>query len=258
MEDGFFQSSYISKMNTFLLIRITFEGKKSVLARIIMEFPISKVLSRVKKAVRGFRVPSVMVISQKNDPFAVLVSCIISLRTRDEVTEPASARLFKLAKTPAQLMKLSNAKIEKAIYPAAFFRNKAQSLKELCKDLVENYDEKVPDKLEELLKLKGVGRKTANLTLTLGHDKPGICVDIHVHRISNRWGYVKTKTPDVTEMVLREKLPRRYWKGYNDLLVTFGQNICKPVSPFCASCAIAGNCPKVGVTTTRRGPTSNS
>ena len=253
MGDGFFKNSYISKINAFLLIRIAFEGKKSVSERIIMEFPISKVLPKVKKAVRGFRTPSVTVIGQKNDPFAVLVSCIISLRTRDEVTEPASARLFKLAKNPAQLMKLSNAKIEKTIYPAAFFRNKTQSLKELCKDLVENYDGQVPNKLEELLKLKGVGRKTANLTLILGHDKLGICVDIHVHRISNRWGYVKTKNPDETEMVLREKLPRFYWKGYNDLLVTFGQNICKPVSPFCGSCTIADTCPKVGVTTTRRG-----
>ena len=212
---------------------------------------ISLVLSGVKKAVRGFRTPSVTVISQKSDPFGVLVSCIISLRTRDEVTEPASARLFKLAKTPAQINNLSNAKIEKAIYPAAFFRNKAQSLKEICRDLVENYAGKVPDNLGELLKLKGVGRKTANLTLILGHNKPGICVDIHVHRISNRWGYVKTKSPDETEMILRNKLPHRYWKGYNDLLVTFGQNICKPISPFCGSCAIADSCPKIGVTTTR-------
>ena len=216
-----------------------------------MEFVISQVLSGVKKAVRGFRTPSVTIISQKSDPFGVLVSCIISLRTRDEVTELASARLFKLAKTPAQLNNLSNAKIEKAIYPAAFFRNKAQSLKEMCRDLVENYEGKIPDNLDELLKLKGVGRKTANLTLILGHNKPGICVDIHVHRISNRWGYVKTKSPDETEMILRNKLPQRYWKGYNDLLVTFGQNICKPISPFCGSCAIADSCPKIGVTTTR-------
>ena len=215
------------------------------------EFPISQALTKVKKAVRGFRTPSVTVISQKNDPFAVLVSCIISLRTRDEVTEPASARLLKLAKSPAQLIKLSKSKIEKAIYPAAFYRNKTQSLRELCKDLVDNFEGKVPDKLEELLKLKGVGRKTANLTLILGHNKPGICVDIHVHRISNRWGYVKTKSPDESEMVLREKLPRRYWKGYNDLLVTFGQNICKPVSPFCGSCSLAEICPKTGVTSRR-------
>ena len=212
-----------------------------------MGFPVSEVLAKVKKAVRGCRIPSVTVISQKNDPFAVLVSCIISLRTRDEVTDPASARLLKLAKTPAQLMKLSNAKLEQAIYPAAFFRNKSQSIKELCKDLVDNYEGRVPDKLEELLKLKGVGRKTANLTLILGHNKPGICVDIHVHRISNRWGYVKTKSPNETEMALRDKLPKCYWKGYNDLLVTFGQNICKPVSPFCGSCPIAGICPKIDV-----------
>ena len=212
-----------------------------------MGFPVSEVLAKVKKAVQGCRAPSLTVISQKNDPFAVLVSCIISLRTRDEVTYPASARLLKLAKTPAQLIKLSNAKLEQAIYPAAFFRNKSQSIKELCKDLVDNYEGRVPDKLEELLKLKGVGRKTANLTLILGYNKPGICVDIHVHRISNRWGYVKTKSPNETEMALRDKLPKCYWKGYNDLLVTFGQNICKPVSPFCGSCPIAEICPKIDV-----------
>ena len=210
-------------------------------------FNIADGLRKVKKAVRKFRTPSVTVIAKKNDPFAVLVSCIISLRTRDEVTEMASARLFSLAKLPAELLELSNAKIEKAIYPAAFYRNKTKSLKELCQVLVKEYYGKVPDKLEELLKLKGVGRKTANLTLILGHNKLGICVDIHVHRISNRWGYVKTKSPDETEMVLREILPKRFWKGYNDLLVSFGQNLCKPVSPFCGSCPIEDQCPKIGV-----------
>ena len=211
------------------------------------EFNIVEGLKKLKKAVRKFRTPSVTVIAKKNDPFAVLVSCIISLRTRDEVTELASARLFTLAKLPAELLELSNAKIEKAIYPAAFYRNKTKSLKDLCQVLVKEYSGKVPDKLEELLKLKGVGRKTANLTLILGHNKPGICVDIHVHRISNRWGYVKTKSPDETEMVLREILPKRFWKGYNDLLVSFGQNLCKPVSPFCSSCPIEDQCPKIGV-----------
>ena len=210
-------------------------------------FNIADGLRKVKKAVRKFRTPSVTVIAKKNDPFAVLVSCIISLRTRDEVTEMASARLFSLAKLPAELLELSNAKIEKAIYPAAFYRNKTKSLKELCQVLVKEYYGKVPDKLEELLKLKGVGRKTANLTLILGHNKLGICVDIHVHRISNRWGYVKTKSPDETEMVLREILPKRFWKGYNDWLVSFGQNLCKPVSPFCGSCPIEDQCPKIGV-----------
>ena len=211
------------------------------------EFNIVEGLKKLKKAVRKFRTPSVTLIAKKNDPFAVLVSCIISLRTRDEVTELASARLFTLAKLPAELLELSNAKIEKAIYPAAFYRNKTKSLKELCQVLVKEYSGQVPNKLEELLKLKGVGRKTANLTMILGHNKPGICVDIHVHRISNRWGYVKTKSPDETEMVLREILPKRFWKGYNDLLVSFGQNLCKPVSPFCGSCPVEYQCPKIGV-----------
>ena len=215
------------------------------------EFNIVEGLKKLKKAVRKFRTPSVTVIAKKNDPFAVLVSCIISLRTRDEVTELASARLFTLVKLPAELLELSNAKIEKAIYPAAFYRNKTKSLKELCQVLVKEYSGKVPDQLEELLKLKGVGRKTANLTLILGHNKPGICVDIHVHRISNRWGYVKTKSPDETEMVLREILPKRFWKGYNDLLVSFGQNLCKPVSPFCGSCPVEYQCPKIGVNRSR-------
>ena len=215
------------------------------------EFNIVEGLKKLKKAVRKFRTPSVTVIAKKNDPFAVLASCIISLRTRDEVTELASARLFTLAKLPAELLELSNAKIEKAIYPAAFYRNKTKSLKELCQVLVKEYFGNVPDKLEELLKLNGVGRKTANLTLILGHNKPGICVDIHVHRISNRWGYVKTKSPDETEMVLREILPKRFWKGFNDLLVSFGQNLCKPVSPFCSSCPIEDQCPKIGVNRSR-------
>ena len=215
------------------------------------EFNIVEGLKKLKKAVRKFRTPSVTLIAKKNDPFAVLVSCIISLRTRDEVTELASARLFTLAKLPAELLELSNAKIEKAIYPAAFYRNKTKSLKELCQVLVKEYSGKVPDKLEQLLKLKGVGRKTANLTLILGHNKPGICVDIHVHRISNRWGYVKTKSPNETEMVLREILPKRFWKGYNDLLVSFGQNLCKPVSPFCSSCPVEDQCPKIGVNRSR-------
>ena len=215
------------------------------------EFNIVEGLKILKKAVRKFRTPSVTVIAKKNDPFAVLVSCIISLRTRDEVTELASTRLFALAKLPAELLELSNAKIEKAIYPAAFYRNKTKSLKELCQVLVKEYSGKVPDKLEQLLKLKGGGRKTANLTLILGHNKPGICVDIHVHRISNRWGYVKTKSPNETEMVLREILPKRFWKGYNDLLVSFGQNLCKPVSPFCSSCPVEDQCPKIGVNRSR-------
>lgn len=210
-------------------------------------FNIAGAVKELKKAVKGFRAPSVTVIAKKNGPFAVLISCIISLRTRDEVTGPASARLFALAKSPAELANLSTAKIEKAIYPAAFFHNKAKSMKEMCNALVKEYSGKVPDTLEDLLRLKGVGRKTANLTLILGHGKPGICVDTHVHRICNRWGYVKTKSPEETEMALREILPKRFWKCFNDLLVAFGQNLCRPVSPFCSSCPIEEQCPKIGV-----------
>jgi endonuclease III len=218
----------------------------------LLDFNIAEVVKELKKAVKVYGSPSVTVIAKKNDPFAVLISCIISLRTRDDVTEPASARLFALAKSPVELLKLSDEKIEKAIYPAAFFRNKAKSMKEICKVLLKKYSGKVPARLEELLKLKGVGRKTANLTLTMGHNKLGICVDIHVHRICNRLGYVKTKSPDETEMVLREILPKRYWKGFNGLLVSFGQNLCKPVSPFCGSCPILYTCPQIGVTRHRK------
>lgn len=186
-------------------------------------------------------------ISRKNDPFRVLVSCILSLRTRDEVTDVASERLFALADNPIKLSSLKAGKIEKAIYPAAFYRNKAKTLIDLCRELITRYDSKVPDSLDALLSLKGVGRKTANLTLILGHGKMGICVDTHVHRISNRWGYVATKSPDETEMALREKLPKKYWMQYNDLLVTFGQNCCKPLSPLCSQCCVAEQCAKIGV-----------
>ena len=213
----------------------------------VRDFNIAEVIKKLKIVTKGFRKPGLMVIGKHNNPFMVLISCIISLRTRDDVTENASARLFALAKTPGELIKLTHANIEKAIYPAAFYRNKAKSMKEFCNVLEKKYSGKVPDKLEELLKLKGVGRKTANLTLIIGHNKPGICVDIHVHRISNRWGYLQTKSPDETEMVLRKILPKRFWKIYNGLLVSFGQNLCKPISPFCSSCPIATQCHKIGV-----------
>jgi len=210
-------------------------------------FNIAEVIKKLKKVTKEFRAPSLMLIKKHNDPFMVLISCIISLRTRDDVTENASARIFALAKTSAELVRITNTKIEKAIYPAAFYRNKAKSIKEICHLLEKKYGGVVPDKLEELLKLKGVGRKTANLTLIVGHNKPGICVDIHVHRISNRWGYLKTETPDETEMVLRKILPRRFWKSYNELLVSFGQNLCKPISPYCTSCPLETKCLKIGV-----------
>jgi endonuclease III len=176
------------------------------------------------------------------------VSTILSLRTKDQVTREASRRLLAVARTPAELIALPEQEISKLIFPVGFYRTKARTLKQLGRDLLEKYDGKVPDDLDELLKIKGVGRKTANLVITLGFGIPGICVDTHVHRVSNRLGYVSTKTPEQTEAALRKKLPKEYWIEYNDLLVTWGQNICRPISPFCSKCAIEPYCRQVGVT----------
>jgi len=187
------------------------------------------------------------VAQDSRDPFQVLVSCLISLRTKDEVTAEASTRLFRLARTPRAMLALPSARIAHAIYPASFYRTKARTIKRICHRLLERYGGKVPDELETLLELKGVGRKTANLVVTVGFGKPGICVDTHVHRISNRLGIVKTRTPPETEFALRQLLPRRHWIPYNDLLVTFGQNICRPVSPRCSACPIDRLCPRIGV-----------
>ena len=189
--------------------------------------------------------------SEGRDPFRVLVACILSLRTQDTTTGPAAARLFALADTPHAMLGLTARQIERAIYPVGFYRTKARTILEVSRALVERHGGAVPDTLEELLELKGVGRKTANLVLTLAFRKYGICVDTHVHRISNRWGYVRTKTPNETELRLREILPRRHWRTYNDLLVAFGQNLCHPTSPWCSHCPVASACARVGVTRSR-------
>ncbi|MBI4597193.1 MAG: endonuclease III [Candidatus Omnitrophica bacterium] len=187
----------------------------------------------------------------KADPFATLISCLLSLRTKDAVTQVASERLFRLAATPQQMLRLSIPTIERAIYPVGFYKTKARTLHTVCQTLIDRYQGQVPSMLEELLTIKGVGRKTANLVVTLAFRKDGICVDTHVHRISNRWGYVRTKTPEQTEIALRKKLPRRYWQIYNDLLVTFGQNLCHPTSPWCSRCPLERQCAKIGVTYSR-------
>lgn len=185
--------------------------------------------------------------SGPNAPFKVLISTVLSLRTKDTTTGPASRRLFELADTPEKMLHLSATEIEKAIYPVGFYRTKARNVLSICRDLIERFDGRVPDDLDTLLELQGVGRKTANLVVTVGYGKPGICVDTHVHRISNRWGLVRTKSPDETEMALRKILPKRYWIGFNDLLVSYGQNLCVPVSPFCGRCKIRRFCPRKGV-----------
>ena len=187
----------------------------------------------------------------RRDPFMVLVSCILSLRTKDEVTIEASKRLFKLADTMEDLSRLGVEEIEKAIYPVGFYRTKAERIKQISFDLINRYDSKVPDSIEELIKLKGVGRKTANIVITIGFGKLGIAVDTHVHRISNRLGYVSTKKPDDTEFKLRKKLPQRHWIRFNDLLVLHGKSICTPVSPRCSICPIYDYCERVGVEKSR-------
>ena len=179
-----------------------------------------------------------------HDPFLVLISCILSLRTNDNTTYPATLRMLKLGKTPKELANCDIKKLEKAIYPVGFYANKAKQIVELSKLLVEKYDSKVPNSIEELCKFNGVGRKTANLTIAKGFNEPAICVDVHVHRIFNRMGYVKTKTPDETEMALREKLPKKFWIDINTLLVTHGRNVCKPIKPLCDICPVSKYCDK--------------
>jgi len=192
--------------------------------------------------------PLVTEISGKGrDPFRILVSTLLSLRTKDETTRRASKRLLEAAPTLERLLDLPESEVAKRIYPVGFYRTKAGNLKEIARELVRTHAGRVPDDLDTLLTLKGVGRKTANLVVTLGYGKPGICVDTHVHRIANRWGYVKTKTPEQTEFALRRKLPDRYWIAINDVLVAYGQNVCKPISPFCSRCRIDVYCGKRGV-----------
>jgi endonuclease-3 len=213
---------------------------------------IDKVIRTLKQEYKTFTIPIVTEISEKgHDPFLVLISTLLSLRTKDETTSKASYRLFKLAKTPKKMLSLTQKQIEKTIYPVGFYKTKAKRIKEVCDILIKEYKSIVPDDLDELLKLPGVGRKTANLVMTLGYNKLGICVDVHVHRISNRLGYVKTKTPEETEFALRAKLPKKYWIIYNDLLVAYGQNHCRPTSPFCSTCKVRKYCPRIGVTTSR-------
>lgn len=212
------------------------------------EFDIHKVWPLLKRQVRSLRLPWLEnLASRERDPFKVLVSCILSLRTQDRTTGMASERLFALASTPEEMAGLPVRAIEKAIYPVGFYRVKAGRIRAMSVKILEEFGGKVPDEIEKLLKIEGVGRKTANLVVTLGYGMPGICVDTHVHRITNRWGYVKTETPVQTEFALRKKLPVKYWKEINGLLVAFGQGICKPISPLCSRCDIEVFCNKVNL-----------
>src|SRR5574344_3084544 len=201
---------------------------------------IVKILNDEKQPQSDF----VKLMATFNDPYLVLIACILSLRTNDRTTYPATLRMLELAKTPEQMAEISPEILEKAIYPVGFYKNKAKQIVELSKELVEKYNSKVPNSIEELIKFKGVGRKTANLVMSMGFNEPAICVDVHVHRIFNRLGYIKTTEPDKSEMSLREKLPKKYWIDINTLLVTHGQNICKPIKPLCDKCPINKYCKK--------------
>ena len=213
---------------------------------------VDTIVAIVTQEVASFNLPIVTeMIQNKRDPFTVLISTILSLRTKDKTTRTATKRLFARAETPHDMIKLNPATIEKLIYPVGFYKNKAQTIAQVCKKLITEYAGTVPADIDSLLTFPGVGRKTANLVRTLGFNKPGICVDIHVHRISNRLGWVTTKNPHETEMALRASLPKKYWIAINDLLVAYGQNICRPVSPFCSRCKIKRYCKQVNVTTHR-------
>ena len=212
---------------------------------------VLKAIELIKNQVREFVVPAVTQVSWRRDPYRVLVSCILSLRTKDETTSAASWRLFKIADTPRKIVKILLGRLEKIIYPVGFYRVKAQVILEASRRIIEQFNVQVPNTLDELLTIKGVGRKTANLVLGLGFGIPAICVDTHVHRISNRLGWVKTKDPYQTEEDLEKIIPKREWIDLNTNLVTFGQNICVPVSPHCSRCYTKKFCKKINVTRSR-------
>ena len=205
----------------------------------------------IEKQVKTFKVPSVTQVSARNDPFQVLISCILSLRTKDKTTIEAANRLFKVADNPKSMLKLPQRRLQKLIYPVGFYRNKTKVILGVSRRILEDFSGKVPGALKELLSLKGVGRKTANLVLGLAYNIPAICVDTHVHRISNRLGWVRTNTPEQAEYALEEIIPRKEWIDLNTTLVTFGQNICVPVSPFCSKCYIYKYCKRVDVAKSR-------
>lgn len=216
-----------------------------------MAYPFRELIDRLREFYRSEVPVLTRIAAEQKSPFLVLIGCLLSLRTKDETTEQAMERLMQRARTPDELLSIPTGELEKIIYPVGFYRNKSLLIKEISRTIIEKYHRKVPDTIEELTTIRGIGRKTANIVVTEGFGKPGIAVDTHVHRISNRIGAVKTKNPEQTEAELREKLPRKYWAVYNPLLVTHGRNVCRPLSPFCSKCPVSDLCAKVGVTRAR-------
>lgn len=213
---------------------------------------MARVIAVLESEARKLDVPVVTLIARTGrDPYRVLVSCLLSLRTKDETTSGAASRLFRVAVSPRQMLRVPVSRLRKIIYPVGFYRTKARALRAVSRVILERFGGAVPANLDGLLTLPGVGRKTANLVLTRGHRKPGICVDIHVHRISNRLGFVKTRKPEETEFALRERLPKKYWIRYNHILVAYGQGVCRPVSPWCSRCRVRRRCARAGVVSSR-------
>jgi endonuclease-3 len=213
---------------------------------------IDRVIYSLKKATKAYTLPIVSAVAlDRKNPYLILISCILSLRTRDKTAAEASTRLFLLASGPAAMLLLGRARIQKLIYPVGFYRTKAKAIVAMSRQIIEEHAGKVPRTIEGLLALPGVGRKTANLVLGLGYNIPAICVDTHVHRISNILGWVKTRTPEQTEYALQRLLPKKHWIEINELLVIYGQNLCQPVSPWCSRCVIRRDCARIGVVKSR-------
>lgn len=216
------------------------------------DFDIHQAMSILREAMPQYDQPLIEAMGdERQTPFRILIATILSLRTKDTLTAVVAPRLFAAADTPEAMLELDEDRLAELIYPVGFYRTKARTIRLIAAKLLARYGGAVPNSLEALLALPGVGRKTANLVLTAGYGLPGICVDTHVHRICNRWGYVRTKTPEETELALRAKLPPEYWMSINGLLVTLGQNICHPTSPRCSICPVASLCARVGVTRSR-------
>lgn len=213
---------------------------------------IERVMDILGGEMEKWELPAVKAIAEKrHNPFKILISTILSSRTKDEITAKASEKLFNIASSPEDMVKVSHEEILRAIYPVGFYRNKARMIRQVCEELIKRFDSRVPDTIEELLSLKGVGRKTANLVVSLAYNKEAVCVDTHVHRISNRLGYLKTKNPKETELFLRKKLPLRHWSSYNTLMVAFGRKVCRPVSPLCSICPVRKYCDRINVIKSR-------
>jgi len=229
---------------------VSLRGRQPRARRVTPAPPVALIDRVVRRLARAYRHDRFLEANGES-PFRILIGCVLSLRTKDEVSYPATDRLFRRASTPKDMLRLRAETIAKLVYPVGFYRRKSEQILEICRRLLSGYDGAVPDSIEELLTLPGVGRKTANLVVTLGYGKPGICVDTHVHRISNRLGWVRTRDPHGTEDALRLLLPQRHWIPINELLVRHGQRVCKPISPVCSACPIREDCARAGVTVSR-------